>query len=353
MVFPVCYSCIVFLYLVFHAAEETPVMAQVPPVFVALSNKGGVSKTTDTSLMAEYACIIRRKRCAIIDFDGQLNATAQWVGCEYVNGYREPPEHPDITDEDLGEFNKRSAITDLYRGKSVLPYPTKLGPEDPDDITAPRVDIIPCSASGMQWVQETISPEENENANPIKTLGRQMVSGVPTADVVRGLYDFCRQPELRDYYDLVLVDSGPGVNTLFAAALNAATHVLVPYIPENYSLMGIGPLLFNYNQANRNRPLGADKIKFLGLLPSKVDTRNNVHNDMVAETLRNPSTSKAHVPEGYFVPSSVHITRRSTLNRPSMPYSIFDMKPSEPIRQKCEMVFGYLFDKIFEGEAQA
>ena len=103
-------------------------MSQKIKVVVFLNNKGGVTKTTTTSLYAEYASLIQGKRVLIIDFDGQCNLTSQWIGHEMINGEREPIVNPDIEDADLAEYNRRSSITDIFRGKAVETYLTQIGP---------------------------------------------------------------------------------------------------------------------------------------------------------------------------------------------------------------------------------
>lgn len=319
-------------------------MTEQMKVVVFLNNKGGVTKTTTTSLYAEYASIIQRKRVLIIDFDGQCNLTSQWIGHEMIHGEREPIINPDISEDDLSEYNARSAITDIFRGKSVESYLTQIGPGDKDDVDSPRVEIVACSGSGMKWIQETLA----DGSEDVDADGRQLVRGVPTSKVIRAMYDFCHAPIMKEFYDLILIDTGPGVNTLFRAALNAATHVVAPYIPENFSVLGIGPLIHQIESANRNRFTGGDPIELVGLLPSKVDTRSAVHMEVIEEMSQHAGLKRIHFPPGLFVPSSVHIARRSQTNRPIFdPYSIFDMKPSEPIRKRAELVFEYMHSKVF------
>lgn len=320
-------------------------MSQKIKVVVFLNNKGGVTKTTTTSLYAEYASLIQGKRVLIIDFDGQCNLTSQWIGHEMINGEREPIVNPDIEDADLAEYNRRSSITDIFRGKAVETYLTQIGPDNKEEVLVPRVEIVACSGSGMKWVQETLSASEDSDTDE---EGRQLVRGVPTSKVIRAMYDFCHAPIMSELYDLILIDTGPGVNTLFRAALNSATHVVAPYVPENFSVLGIGPLIHQIETANRNRFTGGEPIELVGLLPSKVDTRSAVHMEVIEEMSGHEGLKGIHFPADLYVPSSVHIARRSQTNRPMFdPYSIFEMKPSEPIRKRCEEVFEYMHNRVF------
>lgn len=79
--------------------------------------------------------------------------------------------------------------------------------------------------------------------------------------------------QLRGKVDVVLVDTAPSLGISMAAALLAADHVLSPIELEVFSLQGIKQMLTtiaNLRQANK-------KLKFLGMVPSRVDSRNPRH----------------------------------------------------------------------------
>lgn len=324
-------------------------MRKTPKVYVCLSNKGGVAKTSTSSLSAEFFALIKKLRCLIIDLDGQLTLTYHWIGHEMVNGFREPPLHPDITTEDLEFYNRRCSITDIFQGKYVEPYRTAITPDDPEDTESPRVDIIPCSASGIAWIQDTISTGEKKDPTDLITH-RESVMTVPNTKLIKGLYDFCHNPDLGEFYDVIIIDTGPGVNTFFVAALNAATHVIAPYTPEEFAVIGVGPLLYQISKVNKCRPFGAEQIKLVGLLPTKVDSRNNVHIEIIENMFTNPQLARAHLPSGVFIPYSIKFLRRSSSKREGLPFSIFQMKPSDPLRKRCEFALEHIYSKVFMEE---
>ncbi len=320
-----------------------------PKVVVVLNDKGGVSTTTVTCLTAEFLALHRNRRVLLIDFDGQCNLTSCYIGHDEILGLREPPIHPDISDSDLADFNRRSAITDIFlEGKAVEPYRTYIGPESDDDMESPRIELVACSGSGMEEIRKTTQEAPSPDVH-----GKQLVRGFATSQIVRGLHDFCHAPELGDLYDVILIDTGPGISSLFVAALESATHVIAPYIPEDLSILGLSTLAYQIEKRNRAPVAAKQPAKLIGILPSKVDTRNPYHKEKMTEMREAAGISSAHFPEGLFVPASVHISRRCKPERPPLdPYSIFQMKPSAPVRVQCEKVFGYIHDQIFDDEPQ-
>ena len=74
-------------------------------------------------------------------------------------------------------------------------------------------------------------------------------------------------------FDVVLIDTAPALGVSLAAALYAADSVLSPIELEVYSIQGIKKMLTTIANV---RKMNA-KLKFLGMVPSKVDARNPRH----------------------------------------------------------------------------
>lgn len=75
---------------------------------------------------------------------------------------------------------------------------------------------------------------------------------------------------LRQHYDVVLLDTPPSLGVTMVAALSVSDYVLSPIELETYSLQGIERMVAtikNVRKANK-------KLSFIGMLPSKVDSRN-------------------------------------------------------------------------------
>lgn len=80
-------------------------------------------------------------------------------------------------------------------------------------------------------------------------------------------------------FDIILIDNAPTLGTTLAASLYAADSVISPIMPEYYSIMGIKKMLTVIANV---RKINA-KLKFLGMVLSKVDGRDPRHVRNVAE----------------------------------------------------------------------
>ena len=80
-------------------------------------------------------------------------------------------------------------------------------------------------------------------------------------------------------YDVCLIDTAPSLGTAMASALLAADYVASPVELEAYSLQGIKKMVTTIANVRRGNP----KLRFLGMVPSKVDGRNPRHARHLAE----------------------------------------------------------------------
>lgn len=319
-------------------------------VLVFANNKGGIGKTTCATLAAEYAAMILNKRVLIVEMDGQMNMTSQWLPVDSVDGEREPIPHPDLTAEDLSEYNLRSSITDIWvHGKLVEPYPTPIGPEDRSDFDSPRVDVVSCSGSGMAEVLRTIG----DDPNALPKYGPVGARAIPSKRVVDGLFSFIHNDVVAEYYDLVVIDTAPQKAAAFMASINSATHVVFPYTPEPFAVMGFGPGITEIRRINASFGGQRKEIDFIGFLPSKVDSRSASHKEMI-DKLCNARHSDVHFPPGLIVPKSEAIVRRSTYDRfdTQAAPSIFNLRPSDAVRKACQNTFSYILDRVFAGSLE-
>jgi chromosome partitioning protein len=319
------------------------------PTKVYLNNKGGVGKTTCASLDAEYSALILGQRVLLIDWDGQMNLTAQWIGTD-VDGRKNiiPPKHPDIDEddeEDMQLYEVRSSIIDIFAGKEVLPHATYIGPDDLDDVSSPRVDIVAGSREGMRSLQENIETKESGLSDGQTNIGiKSNVVGYSTRKLIARLAEFCSDPQLSEFYDQIIIDAGPSETPLFRAAIQASTHIVTPYKPEGFSIMGVTTLVNNIVSANSNRIGRSERIKFIGLLPCIVDRgRGGFHEANIEEVKESVSY---HLPAPLVITNSKKISSRQL--KEVKPDSVFRLRPSDPIRKECESVFKYINNEVFE-----
>lgn len=324
------------------------------PCFTGLNNKGGVGKTTIDSMAAEYACIVKRKRVLLLDWDGQMNLTKSYIGVETVPGWgRLPLPNPVVVamaKEDpsvLDVYEERSTITDIFTGKAVMPYPTRFCYGDPDDIATPRIDIVAGNAVGIRYLLES-SPTEMR-ASPYAQL-----ADVGSAQIIQHLVDFVSDPQLAELYDLVIIDTGPSESPLFTAALNASTHVFCPYQPESKSVSGIEALVDALRNAMENRAkfkYRPEPLKLLGIAPNMVDTRSSDHMECIARAI--DDAGSYHLEDGFWLRRlTAYRTFTDDVERRPKPFSIFHEKPSNPARKDAEAFFERLFDGIFQTQRE-
>ncbi|PLY11720.1 MAG: chromosome partitioning protein ParA [Sedimenticola sp.] len=80
-------------------------------------------------------------------------------------------------------------------------------------------------------------------------------------------------------FDVVLIDTAPSLGVGLAAALLSADYVLSPIELEAYSIQGIKKMVTTIANVRKANP----KLKFLGMVPSKVDARNPRHGRHLAD----------------------------------------------------------------------
>lgn len=302
-------------------------------VLAVLNQKGGVGKTTTVTVLAEYGALVwkmlernqaRNARILVVDLDMQCNTSDYFVGMEtspQSRGGQLPPSHPDYDGSD--DLSERSTIADVFYGKMVLPHTVKLA----DKNRSVEIDVI------------VGHPKELEDINE----AFDSASGEIDRKVVNRLGDLLHCDEVAESYDLVILDTGPSRNPIFRSALRAATHVVVPFEPEEKSLQGINAMAQAITAENFNRNTGQPKVKVVGLLPNKVRIGVPLHKNnlkMIRENL--PSLS---MPEGVYLPLSIAFPKRDV--KGVVPKSIFNIKSSDSTRKKSENVCEYVYSSIF------
>lgn len=188
---------------------------------IAISNqKGGVGKTTSSiSIVAELALMGRR--CLLVDFDPQGNATSGL-------GVSLPEEGNDLYDVFLGKMGLKSIIK-----------PTNIE----------NLDIAPSS-------RDLIGLEVELG----KTPGRELI-----------LRSQLRL--LHSTYDYIIIDCPPSLGILTLNALGAAESVLIPLQSEYYALEGVSALMNTYQFVKQTFNTSID---ILGVFLTMFDSRTNL-----------------------------------------------------------------------------
>jgi chromosome partitioning protein len=187
-------------------------------IYAVANQKGGVAKTTTVASLAA-ALTELGKRVLAVDLDPQACLTFS-LGLD--------PESLDLSIHDvlLGRVSARMVILPVAEGPDVLPA---------------TIDLAGCEAMLLT-----------------KT-GREYA--------LRRALD-----ELRDTYDVILLDCAPTLGVLTINALTAAHEVIVPLQCETLSHRGVGQLLDTVHDVQR---LTNPTLKVRGVLPTLFDGRTN------------------------------------------------------------------------------
>lgn len=217
-------------------------MAQV----IAVANqKGGVAKTTTVHTLAE-ALEDLGKRVLMVDLDPQACLT-------YATG-----TDPDALD---------STVHDVFMGRTSLA--DVIVERDGPDIAPSSIDL---SGSEIHLLTKT---------------GREFV-------LKRALR------EVRDGYDVVLIDCGPSLGILTVNALTSADSVLIPFQAETLSDRGVGQLLETISDV---RNYTNEDLEVLGGVATMFNARTRLGQKVLAEVQENYGLTLIEPP----IPRSVRV----------------------------------------------
>ncbi|NNM60344.1 MAG: ParA family protein [Legionellales bacterium] len=287
-------------------------------VFVSANNKGGVGKTLVSALFAEYASKVLGYRVLYIDLDSQCNSSQRYLKMEsdplYPQGWL-PPLHPDFdptSDEDQ-EWDGRSSIADIFFGGGVIPYPTFIS----------TLHIAPAHAYRLIIAEQV---RRNEVTEKIHTR----------------LKEFLSLSEVKQEYDLVVIDTAPSKGPLTVSAIKAASHIIIPSVMEIQPINGIFGMLQLWMQESLTREVG-NQINLIGILPNKFDPRTTLHRDNYDDLQKNESVNK------YLLSTKIHnrIIFAEADSAAANPKSIFDLPIVSQARIEALAACEFIAERVF------
>ena len=200
--------------------------AKKAAIIAVANQKGGVAKTTSVaSLAAAFA--EHGKRVLLIDLDPQASLTFS-LGID--------PDVVELSTHEvvIGQADIADAIVEASEGIDILPASIDLAGSEAQLLTRP----------GREFVLQSVIDE------------------------------------VRDDYDVILLDCSPSLGVLTLAALTAATGLIIPMQAEMLSHRGVGQLLDTVRDVRR---LLNKKLKVIGILPTMYDGRSNHAREVLAD----------------------------------------------------------------------
>jgi chromosome partitioning protein len=235
-------------------------MSHLSRIFAVANQKGGVGKTTTAvNLAASFA--VSERPTLLIDLDPQANATSAF-----------------------GVAGSERHVYDALIGERVL--------KDVTVLTELRfLQLVP---SGRDLVGAEIELVSMPN--------RERRLELALADV-------------REKYEIVVIDCPPSLGLLTLNALTAADKVIVPLQCEYYALEGLARLMETIDlvRASLNPALGLE-----GIVGTMVDVRNSLGKQVLAEV-------RAHFGERVFqtvIPRNVRLSEAPSHGKPILLYDV-------------------------------
>jgi len=265
----------------------------VTKIIASAINKGGVGKTSLISNLA--GSVVKEFDCKvlIIDSDGQGN-----LGL----AFNIVPNKVKSTLYDVLVHNK--PIKD-----SIIPITENL-------------DILPSNID-MNFIEFDILPNLDKFKDPFYMLKNAL------NDIV-------------DDYDYIFIDTPPAMGLVVGNVLTAATDVIIPYVPEVFSVNG---LIRIHTEINNFTKSFNNDLNILGIVGMMVDLRTTLHQDMLQQARAHCYNNNINMFET-IIPRSIRFAHSNLDGIPA----VWQEKPNHLINSYYELLNELIESGVFDGK---
>lgn len=253
-----------------------------------INNKGGVGKTTSTSIFAELLSYLGKK-VLLIDLDGQSNLSMQFSNYTedtdaVLQGIEEAPE------KNIAELFKHRLRTKEDTEGLIKPTPLN------------NVHIIPSSKRHKKTPNNLLLNQTGNNNIILKKA----------------------LDTIREDYDYILIDNAPASDVLTVNSMFASDYILIPVRLEKYSYKGLTETLSDISYIKEEH--GIENPDLLGVFITQAETNTRVYK-------KNNEKYREELEEKFFRTSI-----RKDINIANMED---ELKPILSLTPNCNAVFDY------------
>ena len=213
--------------------------------------KGGVGKTTTLIQVAETLAAIHGKRVLVLDLDPQTNATVVLIGDARWQA-------ADRDKQTLAHLflDKLNGTSDFNLSRALIKNVSNI-----EMRTGGTIDLVP---SSIQLV------EAQDRLSDVSARSAHMMAPMEIVRLELG--------SLFANYDYVLIDCPPNLGYITQNGLEISDYYLTPVVPDVLSTYGLPQIIQRIEKHARTRKL---KVKSLGVVVTKYDSRRQLHSDTV------------------------------------------------------------------------
>lgn len=235
--------------------------------FIAVSNRrGGVGKTTITTMLAYGLAVGRRQKVLLIDLDAQASTSIVMLGHQRWRAARDAYRTTSGLLTQIVSNGEISCKAHISQGIGDVAFA---------DGSTPALDIIP-SAHDLDDKETLLMIAEQARFHKISDAFDNMQDRM--GKIIRSA---------DGAYDQVIIDCAPGLSQLVWGALRIADFVLIPYIPDRTAEDNVGWL------AHRLKETGGPMF---ATVPNRVSGQDSRAQGIISAVSARYSTLGVQVP---------------------------------------------------------